>query len=113
MRCVQANLAYLATVMNSAHPAKKLPGPIIMNSPLQSASEEADELTEQVNQLYDKLAVLFDGWKGGRISHQPQQPGQVTGHTPNAGPRTGAPGMAQGMAVGPRGRLNITGQQLQ
>jgi hypothetical protein len=112
MRCFQANLSYLAVVMNS-QPTRKpfgFPGPTIMSSPLPVTAEDPDKAAKQLSNLYAKLVILFDGWKGKHASIAQQTPTHLRQNRSVAS-------MAHNMAFPPGAQVNqatqFQAQQLQ
>jgi len=80
MRCMQANLAYLAADADRHHKQPKiLPGPGVMSPP---TSEHAELVA-----LYAKLQQLFPGWKGTPPKTNPsssQSPVATSSANPNS-----------------------------
>jgi len=60
MRCLQANLSYLAASAERPYkPAQPIhPGPAVMSPPA---------TTPELVELYGRLQPLFPGWKGGMV----------------------------------------------
>ena len=97
MRCMQANLSYLAHAMNSNNPNTKkynYPGPAIMVSPIPQ--------NQAICELYAKLVELFDGWRGSKVPMGQQ--GGMPGASPN--PNMNAAKMG-GVAQHGQGQQNI------
>jgi hypothetical protein len=73
MRCMQANLSYLAPMVSKG--SYQFPGPVIMVCPYKEDPE--------INKLYAELPSKFGDWKGQAVLKNNANANAVT--SPNAG----------------------------